>query len=94
MLIHGFPLDHAMWQGVIEALSTNYRVIAPDLRGFGQSTVTAGTVTMRDMSDDIGSLLDALKISEAVTIGGLSMGGYVAFQFQHDRPRQVRALML
>ena len=94
LLIHGFPLDHTMWRGQIEALSDRYRVIAPDLRGFGESGVTAGTVTMRDMADDLVSLLDALQIGEPVTVGGLSMGGYVAFQFVHDHPERVRALML
>ena len=42
LLVHGFPLDHSMWQGQIAALGATCRVIAPDLRGFGQSSVTPG----------------------------------------------------
>ena len=52
ILLHGFPLDHSMWNDQIGALSDTYRVIAPDLRGHGSSEVTAGTVTMRQMADD------------------------------------------
>lgn len=94
LLVHGFPLDHAMWQGQVDLLSSRYRVIVPDLRGFGASGVTAGTVTMREMADDLVGLLDALQISAPVALGGLSMGGYIAFQLLHDHPERVRGLML
>jgi pimeloyl-ACP methyl ester carboxylesterase len=94
LLIHGFPFDHSMWRGQMDSLSDQYRVIAPDLRGFGHSGVTPGTVTMREMVHDLTALLDALDIDEPVTVGGLSMGGYVAFQFVRDEPQRVRALML
>lgn len=81
LLVHGFPLDHTMWQYQITDLKEEMRVIAPDLRGFGKSGVTAGTVTMAQMADDLAGLLDALRISEPVYFCGLSMGGYVAWQF-------------
>lgn len=81
LLVHGFPLDHTMWTGQTTALADQWRVIAPDLRGFGASTVTAGTVTMAQMADDLAGLLDALRITEPVILCGLSMGGYVAWQF-------------
>ncbi len=81
LLVHGFPLDHTMWQAQIEALSNDYRVIAPDLRGFGASEVTAGTVTMERLADDLAELLDGLEITQPVAFCGLSMGGYVAWQF-------------
>jgi len=81
MLVHGFPLDHSMWRGQLEALSATHRVIAPDLRGFGASSVTAGTVTMAQFADDLAGLLDELSIAQPVVFCGLSMGGYVAWQF-------------
>jgi 3-oxoadipate enol-lactonase len=81
VLVHGYPLDHSMWSGQLDALADRYRVIAPDLRGFGQSDTTAGTVSMRQMADDVAGLLDALQINEPVVFCGLSMGGYVAWQF-------------
>jgi 3-oxoadipate enol-lactonase len=81
VLVHGYPLDHSMWRGQIDGLADRCRLIAPDLRGFGASGVTAGTVTMEQMADDLAGLLDALKITEPIVLCGLSMGGYVAWQF-------------
>src|SRR5687768_11766912 len=81
LLVHGFPLDHSMWRGQLTALAGTHRVIAPDLRGFGGSSVTTGAVTMEQYSDDLAGLLDALSIAEPVVFCGLSMGGYVAWQF-------------
>jgi 3-oxoadipate enol-lactonase len=81
LLVHGYPLDHSMWQGQIEAFADRCRVIAPDLRGFGESDATPGTVTMAQMADDVAGLLDALSVKEPITFCGLSMGGYVAWQF-------------
>ena len=81
LLVHGFPLDHTMWQGQLDSLANRYRVIAPDLRGFGQSGVTPGLATMQRMADDLAQLLDGLAITEPILLCGLSMGGYVAWQF-------------
>ncbi len=81
VLVHGFPLDHTMWQGQFDGLADRYRVIAPDLRGFGASGITAGLVTMPRMADDLAQMLDGLAIREPIALCGLSMGGYVAWQF-------------
>jgi len=94
LLVHGFPLDHSMWRGQLEGLSDICRVIAPDLRGFGQSSVTPGTVTMQQMADDLAALLDALKITEPVVFCGLSMGGYVAWQFAIRHRARLAKLIL
>ena len=94
LLVHGFPLDHTMWQGQLEALADHCRLIAPDLRGFGASDVTPGTVTMHQMADDMASLLVALQIQEPITFCGLSMGGYVAWQFALRHPAQLARLIL
>jgi 3-oxoadipate enol-lactonase len=94
VLVHGFPLDHSMWDAQIDALSGQWRIIAPDLRGFGDSEVTAGTVTMEQMADDIAAMLDTLGIDEPVVLVGLSMGGYVAFQFERKYRDKLRALVL
>jgi len=94
VLVHGFPLDHTMWDAQVQALSEQYRVIAPDLRGFGQSGVTEGKVTMEQFADDVASLLDALEVEEPVVFCGLSMGGYVAWQFWRKYTERVRALVL
>ena len=80
VLVHGFPLDHSMWNAQIDALAQSYRVIVPDLRGFAMNRLDeaalppGATITMRRFADDLAGLLDVLKIDEPVTLCGLSMG--------------------
>ena len=94
VLLHGFPFDRSMWGGQSEVLSARWRVITPDLRGFGETPLgDGGTATMDEMAEDLAALLDALNVGRAV-LGGLSMGGYVAFEFFRRFPRRVRALVL
>lgn len=94
VLLHAFPLNRKMWLPQAEALATKkYRVILPDLRGFGESTNFADINTMEDMANDIAQLCDTLKIEKAI-FGGLSMGGYVLFNFYRLFPRKVAALIL
>lgn len=94
LLVHGFPLDHTMWSAQIDALSRQNRVIAPDLRGFGNSDVTPGTVTMAQYADDLAQLLDAMQVREPVVFCGLSMGGYVAWQFWARHRQRLAKLIL
>ncbi len=94
LLVHGFPLDHAMWEAQIEPLAEHWRVIAPDLRGFGGSQVVPGVATMEQMADDLNALLNAMAIDEPIVICGLSMGGYVAFQFWRKYVSRLRGLVL
>jgi len=94
VLVHGFPLDHSMWNEQILELSEHYRVIAPDLRGFGYSALTQGTVTMNQLADDTAAMLDAMGVAEPVTFCGLSMGGYVAWQFWNRHAARLRGLIL
>jgi 3-oxoadipate enol-lactonase len=94
VLVHGYPLDHTMWQGQIDGLADVCRVIAIDLRGFGKSDVTGGTVTMQQMADDVAALLDALGIHQPVVFCGLSMGGYVAWQFALRHRSRLSRLVL
>lgn len=93
LFVHGFPLDHSMWRHQLEEFSRTHRVIAPDLRGFGQSDVTSGTVTMEQFADDQAALLDALGVTEPVVFCGLSMGGYIGWQFFKRHRSRVRALI-
>jgi len=93
VLIHGYPFNRSLWNEQVTALSSSYRVIAPDLRGFGESDAAPGTATMDLMAQDVGLLMDHLEISRAA-IGGLSMGGYVALAFYKQFPSRVRAFVL
>jgi 3-oxoadipate enol-lactonase len=77
VLLHAFPLSSGMWEQQIGALKARYRVLAPDFRGFGGSSVPLGPYRMAQYADDVVALLDHVGIDRAA-ICGLSMGGYVA----------------
>jgi len=94
VLVHGFPLDHTMWRHQIAHFKGSHRVIAPDLRGFGQSAVTPDLVTMAQFADDLASLLDALGEQRPAILCGLSMGGYVAWQFVERHRSKLAALIV
>lgn len=94
LLVHGFPLDHQMWHGQIRDLAEDFHVIAPDLRGFGQSDVHGQSVTMQQYADDLAGLLAALSIDQPVIFCGLSMGGYIAWQFWRRHRSRLAKLVL
>ena len=81
LFAHGFPLDHTMWSSQIEEFSKTHRVIAPDLRGFGGTDGALYAVSMERYADDLAELLEALHADQPITFCGLSMGGYIAWQF-------------
>src|SRR5688572_16175033 len=95
VLIHGYPFNRSLWNEQVEALSSRYRVVTPDLRGFGETAPDSseGPATMNRMAQDVAQLMDQLGIERAV-IGGLSMGGYVALAFAKQFPSRVKALVL
>jgi 3-oxoadipate enol-lactonase len=93
VLLHAFPLDSRMWQPQIVALAERYRVIAPDLPGFGRSAMSAG-LTVDAIADVVAELLDHLGVNERVALGGISMGGYAALAFARLYPQWLRALIL
>ena len=93
LLIHGFPLNRRMWRPQIEALSAaGHRVLAPDLRGFGDSQIgEVGNGSAMDLlADDLVALLDHLGIDQAV-VGGMSMGGYVLLNLLERFPERISA---
>src|ERR1051325_7215855 len=86
ILLHGYPFNRTLWGGQVAALKNNFRVITPDLRGFGESDA-AEPATMARMAQDVAALMDALDIPRAI-IGGLSMGGYVVLSFYKQFPNR------
>jgi 3-oxoadipate enol-lactonase len=93
VLIHGHPFDRTLWAPQLAALRDDFRVIAPDLRGFGRSAVTPHLVTMREYAADIEELLDGLGIMRAAVVG-LSMGGLVTMELAASRPERHWAIGL
>jgi 3-oxoadipate enol-lactonase len=93
VLLHGFPLDSRMWAAQVPALaSAGYRVIAPDLRGFGQSE-SDQPFTIESLADDVHALLAGIGVLPVV-LAGLSMGGYVALAYAKKYPADLRGLAL
>lgn len=93
VLLHGFPLDRAMWDATRGLLAESCRVITPDLRGFGRSA-PAPAASISDYADDVAALLDGLEIGGPLVLGGLSFGGHVAMAFVRRHPSRVHALVL
>src|SRR6185437_8971200 len=95
ILLHAFPLRGAMWQAQAQALADEVgcRVIVPDLRGFGASDAPVGPYPMDLQARDVLALADHLNLPTFV-LGGLSMGGYIAFAVLRLAADRLRGLVL
>ena len=110
LLVHGFPLDHSMWQHQIDFFKSNYRVICPDLPGFGasESLVTESVVStepvasdsknqfsfsMESFADWLIDFLDAVDCQRSVNFCGLSMGGYIGWQFWRRHSSRLKSII-
>jgi pimeloyl-ACP methyl ester carboxylesterase len=93
LLIMGFGGDHLAWAFQTPVFAQQYRVIAFDNRGAGQSDAPDVPYTTRMMADDAAGLLDHLKIERAHVLG-VSMGGMIAQELALNHPRRVRSLQL
>jgi pimeloyl-ACP methyl ester carboxylesterase len=94
LLIHGFPLNREMWRPQIEDLSSVAHVIAPDLRGHGETPPSGDVSTMDLLADDCLAVLEALAIDKPAVVCGLSMGGYIALAFYRRNRTRVAGLVL
>jgi pimeloyl-ACP methyl ester carboxylesterase len=93
LLVHGFPFDGRMWRFQIGPLTAaGYRVVVPDLAGFGRSEGSS-FATMEEAALDLLALLDRLHVEHAVAVG-FSMGGYVALALAGLAPRRLSGLAL
>jgi pimeloyl-ACP methyl ester carboxylesterase len=91
VFVHGFPLDHSMWNGQ-EPLQAVANLLMPDLIGFGQSDEIDGEVSMRQMADEIADLIDLLDIPQVIYCG-LSMGGYIGWEFYKNHGNRLSGLI-
>lgn len=95
MLVHGFPLDSTVWRKQFDSLVEHgFQVIAPDLRGFGKSSPIAEQLTMADFAEDLDQVREVLAPGEKLMLIGLSMGGYVAFEYWKRYARFINKLVL
>lgn len=95
VLLHAFPLNSGEWEPQVGSLGDRYRLIAPDLKGFGRSSAPAdrSLYSMDAYADEVKGLLDHLGVKRVV-LTGLSMGGYIAFAFWRRYRNAVEALVL
>jgi pimeloyl-ACP methyl ester carboxylesterase len=93
LLIHGYPLDHTIWDEVLPLIEKDFDLILPDIRGFGESTTIDLPYSMKDIALDFVALLDHLGVQKVV-LAGHSMGGYAALAFARLHPERVTGLAL
>ncbi len=93
ILLHPFPANHEFWLPVAEALATRYRVILPDLRGHGESDAGEGPATMQKHAADIALVMDDAEVGRAPLVG-VSVGGYILFEFWRRHRGRIKALGL
>ncbi|RZQ65836.1 alpha/beta fold hydrolase [Amycolatopsis suaedae] len=94
VLVHGHPFDRSMWQPQVDRFAGDgLRVIVPDLRGYGGTTVVPGTTPLDTFAGDLRELLDRLGV-DRIVLGGLSMGGQIVMEFHRLYPERLRGLIL
>jgi pimeloyl-ACP methyl ester carboxylesterase len=93
LFVHCWGLSSAAFAELFDRLAGHYRVIAPDLPGFGRSPAFSGAVSYEAYADVLAGVLDDLGIERA-HVAGLSMGGGIALSFAARHPQRVRRLVL
>lgn len=91
VLVHGFPVDHRMWDETVDQLEVP--AFSVDLPGFGDAPDVAGEPSVEAYADAVAAALDARGVGRAV-VAGMSMGGYVALALAERRPDLVAGLAL
>ena len=93
IFVHGFPYDHSMWDAQVAVLNKNYHCVTYDIRGLGESDAGDGQYMMEIFVDDLGSIINHLKLKKPV-LCGLSMGGYISLRAVERMQEKFRALIL
>lgn len=93
VLLHAFPLYHEMWRDQIREFESDYRIIAPDARGFGETSQFDDEPSLALVARDVAALLDKLKVTQPIILCGLSMGGYTALEFARQFPDRLAGLI-
>jgi pimeloyl-ACP methyl ester carboxylesterase len=93
ILIHGFCETNRIWDSFAERLSSNFRVITPDLPGFGKSPLPNGKISIKNVASTLNRRLHQLEIQKCLVIGH-SLGGYVTLSMVAQRPGLIAGLGL
>jgi pimeloyl-ACP methyl ester carboxylesterase len=93
VLLHGFPFNHTIWDSFVNELSKLFRVITPDLPGFGKSEALPGNFTINDVAGALLTWLEKIKVKKSVIVGH-SLGGYVALAMVKLKPEICSSLVL
>lgn len=93
LLLHGLGDEADTWRHIIEPLSTHYRVVAPDLPGFGRSDKPTRSYTGPFLRDTVLDLMDTLSIARTTLVGN-SLGAAIAHSIALEQPERVRGLVL
>lgn len=94
LLLHGYSDSGRAFAPILPVLPADWRVLAPDQRGHGDSERPAGGYAIPDLAADAAAVLDAAGVTGAVTVVGHSMGSFVAQQLTLDHPERVARLVL
>jgi pimeloyl-ACP methyl ester carboxylesterase len=93
LFLHDFPLSRGTWSKQVDEFKTRFRVIAPDLPGFGESEAASGPSSMHRLAEDLHALMQYL-VTGPVILAGHAMGGLVALAYASAFPRFLRGLVL
>ena len=93
LFLHGFCESGEMWRHLADSLSTQYRVLCPDLPGFGASPITHPITCLEDVAEQLEEWMDALQIQHPIVLGH-SLGGYVALALLERMGDRIKAIGL
>ncbi|UIJ71812.1 alpha/beta fold hydrolase [Aurantimonas sp. HBX-1] len=93
LCLHGAVQTKSVWRPQIDGLAGDYRMLAPDLRGHGETLGDTTGMSVESLAADAFGFLDALSIERAV-LCGVSLGGMVALEMAAQRPARVAAMVL
>jgi pimeloyl-ACP methyl ester carboxylesterase len=93
VLLHGFLESSGIWEDFSVELTTSFRVICPDLPGFGKTPVIAEIHTMELLARSVKTILDSLGIEKCIMVGH-SMGGYITLEFARLFPETLNGFVL
>ncbi|WP_320067404.1 alpha/beta hydrolase [Micromonospora sp. RTGN7] len=94
VLLHGYPQCWRMWRGLLPELAASYQVVAPDLRGFGDSDAPPGGYDKKTLAADLHGLLTGLGLTGDIRLVGHDVGTMVAYAYAAAHPDEVSRLVL